>query len=105
MFETVPASWMNLVALAGRSLSVNWARLLVQLMRFAGSLGACTLIFRNLQRRQPALDFLWERRGGILGSRPPLAQLKRGTIKADVQCYRVRSRKSTCYGRFWQMIR
>lgn len=26
-----------------------------------------TLIFRALQRLQPVLDFLWERRGGILG--------------------------------------
>lgn len=34
----------------------------------AGWQACCvTLIFRALQRLQPVLDFLWERRGGILG--------------------------------------
>lgn len=63
MPRAVAAARVDLVAL-DRTVSALWTWDTVM----TGWQACCvTLIFRALQRLQPVLDFLWERRGGILG--------------------------------------
>jgi hypothetical protein len=69
MFDAVAASRVDLVALShGVSVDPPYSDRYKEAesgKRKAES-PKLTLILRALQRRQPLLDFLWERRGGIL---------------------------------------
>lgn len=65
VLDAVSTSWMNFVALQCVSLSARLFPSKRLLHSTHNSVLSCTLIFRILQRRHPALDFLWERRGGM----------------------------------------
>lgn len=61
MFRTVSAARVDFVALWGKNQLV-----LVPAYERVGKV-CLTLILRALHRLQPALDFLWDRRGGMAG--------------------------------------